>query len=92
MLKVLAFSNVFIGDVHSIDIIGEDLMIHFYTRKGSAITIDVTLPKIGDQLMELIKKVGVSKLKNAVLDLNQGTVKVDVGVDGKEELLDVTKK
>lgn len=79
MLKVLAFSNVIMGEVQSIDIVGEDLLVHFYTRKNSSITIDVTIPKIGDQIMELIKKVGISKLKNAVLDLNQGKLSYSSG-------------
>lgn len=75
MIKVIAGVNVIEGSLSSYERDGEDLLLRLMLRRPNY--IEVRLPKINLELISFINKLGLEKMKNCVIDLNKGNIKVD---------------
>jgi hypothetical protein len=74
MFKVIVGANLFSGVLKNYELSGEDLILRFALRGSES--IELILPKIPPQIYETCSKLGLIKMKDATLDLNNGKIKM----------------
>jgi len=90
MFTVIAGANVFKGVLKNYEWAGEDMLIRFCLSDMR--NIDLTLPKVPPMIGTTMQNLGLQKLKNAIVNFNDGTVTLESTIQSDGNSVNEGKK